>query len=40
MERLRGYPFEWILPGHGARIHLPEAEMRRALEDLVARMER
>ncbi|PWU09998.1 MAG: MBL fold metallo-hydrolase [Terriglobia bacterium] len=26
--KLVSYSFEWILPGHGQRIHLPRAEMR------------
>src|SRR5579885_692063 len=26
-ERLLTYPFEWVLPGHGHRIHLPFTEM-------------
>jgi len=38
MERLLDYSFEWVLPGHGARMRLPPPEMRRALEDLVSRM--
>jgi glyoxylase-like metal-dependent hydrolase (beta-lactamase superfamily II)/ferredoxin len=38
MERLLEHPFEWILPGHGARHRAPEPEMKRLLRDLVARM--
>jgi glyoxylase-like metal-dependent hydrolase (beta-lactamase superfamily II)/ferredoxin len=38
MERLLGWPFEWILPGHGARHHAPAAELRREIEDLIDRM--
>jgi glyoxylase-like metal-dependent hydrolase (beta-lactamase superfamily II)/ferredoxin len=34
-EKLRGYSFEWILPGHGRRCHFPRermaSEMERAL---------
>lgn len=30
--------FEWVLPGHGARVHLDADEARAGLEDLVARM--
>jgi glyoxylase-like metal-dependent hydrolase (beta-lactamase superfamily II)/ferredoxin len=30
--------FEWLLPGHGARVHLPAAEMHERLEALVTRM--
>jgi glyoxylase-like metal-dependent hydrolase (beta-lactamase superfamily II) len=28
MRRLADYSFEWVLPGHGQRVHLPAAEMR------------
>ncbi|MGH7256300.1 MAG: MBL fold metallo-hydrolase [Nitrospirales bacterium] len=35
-ERLLAYSFEWVLPGHGDRLHLPAAAMRRELERLLA----
>jgi glyoxylase-like metal-dependent hydrolase (beta-lactamase superfamily II) len=38
MRRLAGFSFEWVLPGHGQRVHLPPAEMRWQMEELVARM--
>jgi glyoxylase-like metal-dependent hydrolase (beta-lactamase superfamily II)/ferredoxin len=38
MARLVGESFEWVLPGHGGRVCLPAAEMRRAVAALVARM--
>jgi len=38
MARLAEFPFEWVLPGHGQRVHLPRDEMRRRLVELVARM--
>ena len=38
MERLLAWPFEWVLPGHGARHHAPAGEMRGRLEELVRRM--
>ena len=38
MQRLAAFPFEWVLPGHGQRVHLPEDEMRRQVEELAARM--
>jgi glyoxylase-like metal-dependent hydrolase (beta-lactamase superfamily II)/ferredoxin len=38
MARLAEYPFEWVLPGHGQRVHLPREEMRRQMAELVARM--
>jgi glyoxylase-like metal-dependent hydrolase (beta-lactamase superfamily II) len=28
MTGLADYPFEWVLPGHGQRVHLPADEMR------------
>jgi glyoxylase-like metal-dependent hydrolase (beta-lactamase superfamily II)/ferredoxin len=40
MRRLEGFGFEWVLPGHGQPVHLPAAEMRRQLHELVARMSR
>jgi glyoxylase-like metal-dependent hydrolase (beta-lactamase superfamily II)/ferredoxin len=39
MERLATYPFEWVLPGHGQRVHLPAAEMREQMTRLVKRMQ-
>jgi glyoxylase-like metal-dependent hydrolase (beta-lactamase superfamily II)/ferredoxin len=38
MERLAAYRFEWVLPGHGQRVHLPAAEMRRQIERLARSM--
>lgn len=38
MERLAAERFEWVLPGHGARVRLANDDMRRAMETLVARM--
>jgi glyoxylase-like metal-dependent hydrolase (beta-lactamase superfamily II)/ferredoxin len=38
MERLLDHPFEWVLPGHGARHHAPAGGMRPLLEALVRRM--
>ena len=31
MERLAAYRFEWVLPGHGQRVHLPAADMRQQI---------
>ena len=28
MRRLADFRFEWVLPGHGQRVHLPAHEMR------------
>lgn len=28
MKRLASFSFEWVLPGHGQRVHLPTGEMR------------
>ena len=38
MQRLLDYSFEWVLPGHGNRVHLPADEMREQLYALVQRM--
>jgi glyoxylase-like metal-dependent hydrolase (beta-lactamase superfamily II)/ferredoxin len=40
MERLLDYQFEWVLPGHGRRVHLSSSLMRDQLEQCVARMRR
>lgn len=37
LERLRSFRFEWVLPGHGRRIHLPAAEMAAQLDALLSR---
>ena len=39
MAALRGYSFEWVLPGHGERVRLPVEEMKRQLEGLVEIMQ-
>jgi glyoxylase-like metal-dependent hydrolase (beta-lactamase superfamily II)/ferredoxin len=36
LAKLRNFTFEWVLPGHGQKIHLPAADMRLKLDDLVA----
>jgi glyoxylase-like metal-dependent hydrolase (beta-lactamase superfamily II)/ferredoxin len=38
MHRLAQFSFEWVLPGHGQRVQLPAAEMRRQMHQLCARM--
>lgn len=38
MERLAQESFEWILPGHGNRVFLPQAEMKNAMDRLVEQM--
>jgi glyoxylase-like metal-dependent hydrolase (beta-lactamase superfamily II)/ferredoxin len=38
MERLLDHSFEWVLPGHGRRLNLPAAEMRKSLEKCVGWM--
>ncbi len=35
MEKLEDYSFEWVLTGHGERLHLPAAEMHRELRRTV-----
>lgn len=38
MRRLLDFDFEWVLPGHGERVHRDSRDMRRELVDLVERM--
>jgi glyoxylase-like metal-dependent hydrolase (beta-lactamase superfamily II)/ferredoxin len=38
MKRLADYRFEWVLPGHGQRVHLPADQMREHLLRLVEAM--
>jgi glyoxylase-like metal-dependent hydrolase (beta-lactamase superfamily II)/ferredoxin len=38
MARLAEFQFEWVLPGHGQRVHLPAEELRREILRLVERM--
>ncbi len=38
MQRLTKFRFEWVLPGHGQRIHLPASEIQNQLVALVERM--
>ena len=40
MERLLGYDFEWVLPGHGRRIHLDAPHKQEQLHQRVSRMKR
>lgn len=39
MQRLMQYSFDWVLPGHGQRVHLPAAEMRAQLAALIDAMQ-
>ncbi len=36
VERLLAYSFDWVLPGHGERVHLDPVTMRKELERLLA----
>ena len=38
MGRLAAHRFEWVLPGHGQRVHLPAAEMHQQIERLAESM--
>ncbi|MDB5386255.1 MAG: beta-lactamase domain protein [Planctomycetaceae bacterium] len=38
MEELAAYRFEWVLPGHGQRVHLPASEMRNQILRLAESM--
>jgi glyoxylase-like metal-dependent hydrolase (beta-lactamase superfamily II) len=40
LDKLVGYRFEWLLPGHGWPVHLDAGEMNKRLRALVARMEK
>jgi glyoxylase-like metal-dependent hydrolase (beta-lactamase superfamily II)/ferredoxin len=40
IRKLQAFTFEWVLPGHGQRVHLAAAQMRQALAALVHRLER
>jgi glyoxylase-like metal-dependent hydrolase (beta-lactamase superfamily II)/ferredoxin len=40
LRRLLDLDFEWLLPGHGHRLHLPAGDMRSSLLRLVGRLER
>jgi hypothetical protein len=33
MEKLAGYPFEWVLPGHGRRFHASRETMRERMRE-------
>jgi len=38
MERLADYRFEWVLPGHGQKVHLPADDMREQILRLAEAM--
>lgn len=38
VRRLADYEFEWVLPGHGQRVHLPPDEMQRQIVALAEEM--
>src|SRR6266498_653113 len=38
MRRLADYRFEWVLPGHGQKVHLPADEMRAQIRHLAETM--
>jgi glyoxylase-like metal-dependent hydrolase (beta-lactamase superfamily II)/ferredoxin len=40
MRRLAEFSFEWVLPGHGQKIHLPADEMRKQVLRLAEAMKR
>jgi glyoxylase-like metal-dependent hydrolase (beta-lactamase superfamily II) len=39
MARLADCRFEWVLPGHGQRVHLPAAEMQQQISRLARSMQ-
>jgi glyoxylase-like metal-dependent hydrolase (beta-lactamase superfamily II) len=40
MKKLRAYDFDWVIPGHGQRIHLSKDEMMKQLGDLIENMQK
>jgi glyoxylase-like metal-dependent hydrolase (beta-lactamase superfamily II) len=38
MQKLVGLSFEWVLPGHGRPIHLPQERMAEEMSRLAARL--
>jgi glyoxylase-like metal-dependent hydrolase (beta-lactamase superfamily II)/ferredoxin len=38
LRRLFDYRFEWVLPGHGERAHMPADEMRRAMRKMLDKL--
>jgi glyoxylase-like metal-dependent hydrolase (beta-lactamase superfamily II) len=38
MQDLSRYAFEWVLPGHGQRVHLPQQDMQGHLNRLAQSM--
>lgn len=39
VHRLLDFTFEWVLPGHGRRCHVPAPEMRQLLEECLHRID-
>lgn len=39
MKRLTRQRFEWVLPGHGQRVHLPETQLQQQLVELIGTMQ-
>ena len=39
MQKLTSYDFEWVIPGHGGRIHLQRSEMKKQLNNLIHYMQ-
>lgn len=39
IRRLMDFRFQWVLPGHGQRVHLPVDQMQQALAELVNRID-
>ena len=38
MEKISAYDFDWVIPGHGERVHLEKEEMNEHLSRLIERM--
>jgi glyoxylase-like metal-dependent hydrolase (beta-lactamase superfamily II)/ferredoxin len=39
VKRLQDYRFEWVLPGHGLRVHAPSEQMQEYLQECVRRID-
>jgi glyoxylase-like metal-dependent hydrolase (beta-lactamase superfamily II)/ferredoxin len=37
VKKLRNYSFDWVLPGHGERVHLRPSDMQKAIDQLINR---
>ena len=38
MQRLADFDFEWVLPGHGRRLHASQDEMKQQMQKCISWM--